>query len=107
MPHPKRRTERFHAKFYLFDDTAMVGSANLTYNGLIANREGVVCLDRQADAEAITELKALFAELWEGADVLTRDIVETSEGSLGSKRPMNGAIDTQVGTRPTASRCGG
>ena len=69
-------TERFHAKFYLFDDTAMIGSANLTHNGMIANREGVICLDHEADAEAITELKALFAELWEGADVLTGDIVE-------------------------------
>ena len=68
-------TERFHAKFYLFDEAAMLGSANLTNNGMTANREGVICLDREYDAEAIVELKALFAELWKGARVLTGDIV--------------------------------
>ena len=67
-------TERFHAKFYLFDDTALLGSANLTDNGLRVNREGVICLGRQDDAEAIGELKALFAELWESADVLTVEL---------------------------------
>ena len=68
-------TERFHPKFYLFDDTGMLGSANLTNNGMTANRECVVCLDCEDDAEAISELKALFAELWQGARVLTDGIV--------------------------------
>ena len=69
-------TERFHAKFYLFDDTAILGSANLTNSGMMANREGVICLDQEEDAEAISELRALFAELWQHAPVVTGDIVE-------------------------------
>ena len=94
--HVRYYTERFHAKFYLFDETAMLGSANLTHNGMIANREGVICLGRQADAEAITELKALFAELWEGADVLTDDIVETFAAAHARARAAQAQADSTM-----------
>ena len=89
-------TERFHAKFYLFDDAALVGSANLTHNGMIANREGVICLDREHDAEAIAELKALFAELWEGADVLTGDIVATFAAAHARAKAAQAQADSTM-----------
>jgi len=38
-------TRRFHAKIYIFDDTALVGSSNLTDGGLVSNREAMICLD--------------------------------------------------------------
>ena len=35
-------THRFHAKIYIFDDAALVGSSNLTDGGLVANREATL-----------------------------------------------------------------
>src|SRR5262245_14764650 len=64
-------TAQFHAKIYIFENSALVGSANLTDAGMMANREAVVCLDRAEDHDAIEDVRALFAELWEDAQVLT------------------------------------
>ena len=64
-------THRFHAKIYLFDDAALLGSSNLTKGGLTSNREAVIRLDRAEDAEAVEEVRALFAELWDAGRVLT------------------------------------
>lgn len=64
-------THRFHAKIYIFDDFAMVGSSNLTDGGLISNREATICLDQPEDADSIEELRSLFLELWDSAAVLT------------------------------------
>ncbi len=72
-------TSRFHAKIYIFDKAALLGSANLTDGGLRANREAVICLDREEDAEALDETRALFAELWEAGQVLTREKLDTFE----------------------------
>ena len=66
-------TSRFHAKIYLFDDAALLGSSNLTRGGLLENRESVVCLDRPEDADAVEEVRALFFELWEAGRVLTKE----------------------------------
>ncbi|WP_281932720.1 phospholipase D family protein [Methylocystis iwaonis] len=64
-------TRRFHAKIYMFDDTAMVGSSNLTDGGLMSNREATICFDQPEDGNAIEELRSLFLELWDSALVLT------------------------------------
>lgn len=69
-------TRRFHAKIFIFDNFAMVGSSNLTDGGLRSNREAVVCLDRDEDADTIAEVKALFIELWDSAHVLTDHVLE-------------------------------
>src|SRR5579875_1739621 len=47
VPNCKLRyfTRRFHAKIYVFGNTAMVGSSNLTDGGLFSNREATICLD--------------------------------------------------------------
>ena len=64
-------THRFHAKIYLFDEAALLGSSNLTDGGLKSNREAVIRLDRAEDAEAVEEVRALFVELWDAGRVLT------------------------------------
>ena len=70
-------TRRFHAKVFLFDDAAAVGSSNLTSGGLLSNREAVVCLDRPEDSEAVDEIRALFTELWDAGSVLTPEVVKS------------------------------
>ena len=64
-------TSRFHAKLYLFDDSAMLGSSNLTEAGIQSNREAVIVLDRREDAATVDELRATFKELWEAGQTLT------------------------------------
>jgi hypothetical protein len=65
-------TRRFHAKIFVFDKAALLGSSNLTDGGFRANREAVICLDREEDADAIEEIRTLFVELWEAGQVLTQ-----------------------------------
>lgn len=66
-------TSRFHAKIFIFDDAALLGSSNLTDGGLLANREAVICLDQPEDQDTIEDIRALFLELWEAGQVLTRE----------------------------------
>lgn len=83
-------TSRFHAKIYIFDEAVLLGSANLTDGGLVSNREAVICLDREEDAEAIEEVKALFLDLWDGAAVLTDQKLEAFTASW---KPLYGRAD--------------
>jgi hypothetical protein len=68
-------THRFHAKIFIFDDAAILGSSNLTDGGLMSNREGVICLDQPEDSDAIEEIRVLFLELWESGNVLTEGVL--------------------------------
>ncbi|WP_353070510.1 phospholipase D family protein (plasmid) [Tunturibacter empetritectus] len=63
-------THRFHAKVYLFDQEALVGSSNLTDGGLQSNREATMYID---DTDELDELRALYSELWDSAHVLTTE----------------------------------
>lgn len=72
-------TSRFHAKIYIFDQAALLGSSNLTDGGLRANREAVIRLDRDDDADAVDDIRALFVELWDAGQVLTREKLDTFE----------------------------
>lgn len=94
-------THRFHAKIYLFDDSAILGSANLTDGGLASNREAVICLDQPEDFEAIEEIRVLFLELWELAKVLTPAVCETFARAWRANRPKepdpDEAIEAAVG----------
>jgi phosphatidylserine/phosphatidylglycerophosphate/cardiolipin synthase-like enzyme len=63
-------THRFHAKVYLFDQEALVGSSNLTDGGLQSNREATMHID---DTDELDELRALYSELWDSAHVLTTE----------------------------------
>lgn len=48
-----------------------MGSSNLTDGGLRSNREATICLDQPDDLDDIEELRSLFHELWDSAQVLT------------------------------------
>ena len=72
-------TSRFHAKIYIFDQAALLGSSNLTDGGLRANREAVIRLERNDDADAVDDIRALFIELWDAGQVLTREKLDTFE----------------------------
>jgi hypothetical protein len=52
----------FHAKFYILGEQALIGSANLTSNGMMANRELSIVLD--ASDPRFDELPSYFDELW-------------------------------------------
>jgi hypothetical protein len=76
-------TRRFHAKLYVFDDEAIVGSSNLTQGGLSLNREANICIDSDDDLD---ELRELFSELWEDAQVLTTEKLAAFEKAWSGKR---------------------
>jgi hypothetical protein len=63
-------TTRFHAKIYVFDDAALIGSSNLTDGGLCSNREATLLVQ---DSDDLDEARRLFVELWESAQTLTPD----------------------------------
>jgi hypothetical protein len=89
-------THRFHAKIYLFDDTALLGSANLTMSGLMANREAVICLDQPEDFDSIEEIRALFLELWESAAVLTPATLGAFTTAWRANRPKGPDPDSEI-----------
>ena len=93
-------TRHFHAKMYLFDDGALVGSSNLTDGGLIANREAMVHLDSEEDAEALDEVRALFTELWQSAHVLTPEALKRFadiEAELSTYDDLDRRVEEAVG----------
>jgi phosphatidylserine/phosphatidylglycerophosphate/cardiolipin synthase-like enzyme len=77
-------TRRFHAKIFIFDDAALVGSSNLTDGGLISNREAVICLDQPDDLDTVEEVRALFLELWESGQVLTTEKLKAFADAIAS-----------------------
>jgi hypothetical protein len=99
--HIRYLTRRFHAKIYIFDNAALLGSSNLTDAGFLANREAVICLDRAEDEDAIREVRALFLELWESACVLTDTILKKFKAASDSIRRQGrdpeSLIEEQVG----------
>jgi hypothetical protein len=73
-------THRFHAKIYLFDICALVGSSNLTDGGMQSNREATVHVE---DAEELQEIRNLCQELWATAPVLTPQTLASFEAAVG------------------------
>lgn len=71
----------FHAKFYVIDDVALVGSANLTDAGMNKNREVSVTVRRGEDP-AFDALPGLFDELFEQADQLDLAAIQAFESVL-------------------------
>jgi phosphatidylserine/phosphatidylglycerophosphate/cardiolipin synthase-like enzyme len=79
-------TRRFHAKIYLFDNEALVGSSNLTENGLQFNREAMISIDQ---VEELDELRALFKELWDSAETLADEKLKSFAATYSQiKRPV-------------------
>ncbi len=109
-------TRRFHAKIFVFDAAAMVGSSNLTEGGMMVNREATLCLDQPEDFDTIEELRSLFLELWESGLVLTplklkefgaaiKSIPKTGldpdaliEAAVGRAEPININVDSKIKT---------
>lgn len=89
-------TSRFHAKIYIFGETALLGSSNLTDGGLYSNREAVICLDRPDDADAIEEIRALFVELWDAGRVLTKEKLESFTKAHAAARKRAGDPDKDI-----------
>lgn len=89
-------TSRFHAKIYIFDDAALVGSSNLTDAGFHSNREAVICLDQDNDLDAVEEVRALFLELWHSAQVLTKEKLQAFSDAYASTRSSAPAPDTII-----------
>lgn len=75
---------KFHTKLYIVDDVALVGSANLTNDGLLANRELSVLLRQDRD-DAFNALRGIFDELWNEADVLNEPVLREYEKAFKSK----------------------
>jgi PLD-like domain len=67
-------SREFHAKLYIIDDQALVGSANLTASGLMSNREVSIVVRKDRDA-SFDELPGLFNLFWNYAGVMTSDIL--------------------------------
>lgn len=106
-------TKRFHAKIFIFDHCVLVGSANLTDGGLLSNREAVVELDAEEDVGAVEEVKSIFIELWDAAQVLTPEQLDKFrrayeavskqsvnydaiiENAVGKAEPVNINVDSK------------
>jgi hypothetical protein len=94
-------THRFHAKIYISDTAALVGSSNLTDGGLRSNREATIYLDRPDDLDDIEELRLLFHELWDSAQVLTAEklkrFTEAHQRTRHSGPDADALIEAAVG----------
>ena len=80
---------KFHTKLYIVDDTALIGSANLTVSGLQSNRELSVTLRHNRD-QAFTALPGIFDDLWNDADVLNEEVLKKYTNAFKLKeKPQN------------------
>jgi len=91
-------TSRFHAKIYIFDQAVLLGSSNLTDGGLVSNREAVIRLDRDDDAETVNDVRALFFELWEAGHVLTSDKLDMFEDAYKEIQRRTHDVDKTIET---------
>ena len=82
--------KKFHAKVYIFDKdkSALLGSANLTSNGLTGNREAVIKLCESQDSGTIKELQKLFDELWKAGDKFDEERLVQFEGEQDRLRKL-------------------
>jgi hypothetical protein len=102
----------FHAKLYIIDDIALVGSANLTDSGLMTNREVSVVLRRERDP-AFDDLPAMFNLFWDYADTMTPEICSRYEqafrtiGNAKEEAAFQAHLETLVGAAsPPSAKVG-
>ena len=68
-------SEKFHPKLYIFgNSTAFIGSSNLTQSGLTSNQE--INISIESENPIFDDLKSLFYEYWEQAEVLDNDDIQ-------------------------------
>ena len=79
-------TGRFHAKLYVFDEAALVGSANLTSAGFEGNREIVAWFSESDDESEVDQARVIFETLWETARTLSSGtLVEFRQAWLAAR----------------------
>lgn len=86
-------TGKFHAKIYISDNGALIGSSNLTDGGLRSNREATMWVDR---SDELDELRSLFNELWESAMVLTEEKLVKFTTACESMKPPLDVLQTRL-----------
>ena len=89
-------TRGFHAKLYVFDAAAMVGSANLTQAGFQSNREVMACFTEIQDSNAVIEAKTIFNILWDNARQLTPGTLEEFKNAWLMHRSQGTEADTAI-----------
>ncbi len=68
-------SEKFHPKLYIFGNSiAFIGSSNLTQSGLTSNQE--INISIESENPIFDDLKSLFYEYWEQAEVLDNDDIQ-------------------------------
>lgn len=94
-----RHHPRLHAKVYLSNDAAIVGSANVSANGLgLEGKEVDGWVEAGLlvrDATVIRNIQQWFDELWDTADPVTaRDLSDArkARAALRSRRPSPGSL---------------
>ena len=80
-------TRRFHAKLYVFDGEALLGSSNLTQGGMLLNREATIAISDEID---LLEARRLYSDLWNDAKTLTAEKLKQFTPYWTGKR---GALD--------------
>jgi HKD family nuclease len=82
----------FHPKIYIFDGaTAFVGSANLTRSALISNQE--VMVEITNEDPRFDEIRIVFSEYWDQAQVLNLDAIEIYEKSYENYKKIQDDIE--------------
>ena len=89
-------TGRFHAKLYVFDKGALVGSANLTDGGFQSNREIVAWFTEPDDSDEIDEAKTIFETLWEGARALSAGTLDEFKRAWTTNRQTGSDPDAAI-----------
>lgn len=83
---------KFHPKLYIFgNESALVGSANLTGGAMISNQEVVVGIG--ADDDRFSELTSIFEGYWAEAAPVTEEALETYRASYNKLAVLNGQAE--------------
>ena len=75
---------------------ALIGSSNLTDGGLRSNREATIRLNRENDVDDIEELRKLFQELWNSAQVLTAETLKRFTDEYHRVKIMGSSADSLI-----------
>ena len=65
---------KFHPKLYIFNDFALVGSANLTRSALMTNQEVAIKVD--SGSPDFEDLVSVFSSYWASAEPLTYEYIK-------------------------------
>ena len=75
---------RMHVKSLIFDErVVLTGSVNLTHNGHENNKEHMY---RITEPKVLADVKADFETVWEEAEELTSEQIDTMLSNLGKKK---------------------